>query len=137
MRRCEVPIGGAVGGTGGPSRIAVRQQRSLASARIAAMLFGCMPCLAYLLVLSFHPWGLATLIGVPCLVLMVIGRFDLVVTTGITTAVVMVVAAVSPHDAALLRGVALPHRGPPSARRCRRRRAQILNADGRERTCEG
>ena len=39
------------------------------------------------------------LIGIGTFLLMVTRRDDLVVTTGITTAVVMVVAALSPHDA--------------------------------------
>jgi uncharacterized membrane protein YccC len=56
-------------------------------------------CLAYLLVLPFHPAGLAALLGVGTLVMMYLGRRDDIVTTGITTAVVMVVAAVSPENA--------------------------------------
>jgi uncharacterized membrane protein YccC len=56
-------------------------------------------CLAYLLVLPFHPAGLAALLGLGTLVMMSLGRRDDIVTTGITTAVVMVVAAVSPQDA--------------------------------------
>ena len=56
-------------------------------------------CLAYLLVLPFHPAGLAALLGLGTLVMMSLGRRDDIVTTGITTAVVMVVAAMSPQDA--------------------------------------
>ena len=56
-------------------------------------------CLAYLLVLPFHPAGLAALLGVGTLILMSLGRRDDIVTTGITTTVVMVVAAMSPQDA--------------------------------------
>ena len=56
-------------------------------------------CLAYLLVLPFHPAGLAALLGVGTLVMMYLGRRDDIVTTGITTAVVMVVAAMSPQNA--------------------------------------
>jgi uncharacterized membrane protein YccC len=55
--------------------------------------------LIYLLLFPFHPLGLAALIGIGTFVLMVMDRDDLVVTTGITTAVVMVVAGLSPHDA--------------------------------------
>jgi len=51
------------------------------------------------LLFSFHPLGLAALIGVGTFALMAVGRDDDVVTSAITTAVVMVVAAVSPHDA--------------------------------------
>jgi uncharacterized membrane protein YccC len=39
------------------------------------------------------------LIGLGTFLLMAIGRDELVITAGITTAVAMVVAAVSPHDA--------------------------------------
>jgi uncharacterized membrane protein YgaE (UPF0421/DUF939 family) len=56
-------------------------------------------CLAYLLVLPFHPVGLAVLLGLGTLLMMCLDRRDDIVTTGITTAVVMVVAALSPQDA--------------------------------------
>jgi uncharacterized membrane protein YgaE (UPF0421/DUF939 family) len=56
-------------------------------------------CLGYLLVFPFHPVGLAVLLGVGTLIMMLLGRRDDIVTTGITTAVVMVVAAISPQDA--------------------------------------
>jgi uncharacterized membrane protein YccC len=56
-------------------------------------------CLAYLLVLPFHPAGLAVLLGVGTLVMMYLGRRDDIVTTAITTTVVMVVAALSPQNA--------------------------------------
>ena len=56
-------------------------------------------CLAYLLVLPFHPAGLAALLGAGTLILMALGRRDDIITTGITTTVVMVVAAMSPQDA--------------------------------------
>src|SRR5262249_39900571 len=56
-------------------------------------------CRASLLVLPFHPAGLAALLGVGTLVMMYLGRRDDIVTTGITTTVVMVVAAMSPQGA--------------------------------------
>ena len=56
-------------------------------------------CLTYLLILPFHPAGLAALLGAGTLILMALGRRDDIVTTGITTTVVMVVAAMSPQDA--------------------------------------
>jgi uncharacterized membrane protein YccC len=56
-------------------------------------------CLAYLLVLPFHPAGLAALVGAGTLILMALGRRDDIVTTAITTIVVMIVAAVSPQNA--------------------------------------
>ncbi|HEV3445774.1 MAG TPA: FUSC family protein, partial [Gemmataceae bacterium] len=43
--------------------------------------------------------GLAALLGVGTLIMMYLGRRDDIVTTGITTIVVMVVAAMSPEEA--------------------------------------
>ena len=56
-------------------------------------------CLLYLLLFPFQAVGMAALIGVGTVVMMLLGRREDIVTTGITTAVVMVVAAMSPHDA--------------------------------------
>jgi uncharacterized membrane protein YccC len=56
-------------------------------------------CLIYLLFLPFHSWALAVLIGVSALVVTLAGRPQDAVTAAITTAVVLVVAAVSPHHA--------------------------------------
>jgi uncharacterized membrane protein YgaE (UPF0421/DUF939 family) len=56
-------------------------------------------CLAYLLIFPFHPVGLAALLGIGTVIMMYLGRRDDIVTTGITTVVVMVVAAMSPQDA--------------------------------------
>jgi uncharacterized membrane protein YccC len=56
-------------------------------------------CLAYLLVLPFHPAGLAALLGIGTAIMMYLDRRDDIVTTGITTVVIMVVAAMSPQDA--------------------------------------
>ena len=85
-----------------------RESVNAALTRVAATLLSLVLCLIYLLIFSFHPLGLAVLIGVGTFLLMAVGRDELVVTAGITTAVVMVVAAVSPHDAwqqPILRGV--------------------------------
>ena len=56
-------------------------------------------CFVYLLILPFHVGGMAGLIAIGAIVLQMIGRADDVITTSITTAVVMVVAAMGPHDA--------------------------------------
>lgn len=56
-------------------------------------------CLVYLLIFPFHPAGMAILIGIGAVAVTLIGRPDDTVTTGITIAVVMVVAALSPHNA--------------------------------------
>ena len=76
-----------------------RQSREAAGGRAAATLLSFVLCLIYLLVFSFHPLGLALVIGIGTIVLMMIGREQDVVTTGITTAVVLVAAGLSPHDA--------------------------------------
>jgi hypothetical protein len=54
---------------------------------------------AYLLVLPFHPAGLAALLGIGTVILMYLNCRDAIVTTGITTTVVMLGAALSPQDA--------------------------------------
>ncbi len=50
----------------------------------------------YLLLLPFSPVGMAVIIGIGTVVVMLLGRRDDVVTTGITTAVIMVVAGMGP-----------------------------------------
>ena len=74
--------------------------KSLAAAvsRMAATLVSFALCLAYLAFLPFHPWGLAILVGLSVLVTAVIGRPEDEITAGITTAVVMVAAKLSPLD---------------------------------------
>ena len=56
-------------------------------------------CLIYLWFLPFTIAGMAALIGLGTLAMMLLDRRDDIVTTGITTVVVMVVAAISPQDA--------------------------------------
>jgi hypothetical protein len=85
-----------------------RESVKAALTRASATLLSFVLCLIYLLIFSFHPLGLAVLIGLGTFLLMAVGRDELVVTADITTAVVMVVTAVSPHDAwqqPILRGV--------------------------------
>ena len=67
--------------------------------RLSATCVSLALCLVYLLIWSFHPVGLAALLGIGTLIMMGLGRRDDIVTTGITTTVVMVVAAISPQDA--------------------------------------
>jgi uncharacterized membrane protein YccC len=75
--------------------------KSLAAAvsRMAATLASFALCLAYLAFLPFRPWGLAILVGLSVLITALIGRPEDEITAGITTAVVMVAASLSPHDA--------------------------------------
>jgi hypothetical protein len=70
-----------------------------ALSRMAATSISFALCLIYLLIFPFHLWGMATLIGIGAIVVTAMGRPDDTITTGITSAVVMVVAALSPHDA--------------------------------------
>src|ERR1700746_1169234 len=72
------------------------------SAGIARLIATCVSfalCLLYLLLFPFTPVGMAALIAIGTLVMALLGRRDEIVTVGITTAVVMVVAAMSPMDA--------------------------------------
>jgi uncharacterized membrane protein YccC len=68
-------------------------------ARLIATCVSFALCLLYLLLFPFQVLGMAVLIGVGTVVMMLLGRREDIVTTGITTAVVMVVAAMSPQDA--------------------------------------
>ena len=56
-------------------------------------------CLLYLWFLPFTIAGMAALIALGTLAMMLLDRRDDIITTGITTVVVMVVAAISPQDA--------------------------------------
>ena len=75
--------------------------KSVAAAvsRMAATFVSFVLCLIYLAFLPFHAWALAVLVGASALAVMLLGRPGNAVTAGITTAVIMVVAAVSPQHA--------------------------------------
>jgi len=70
-----------------------------ALSRMAATSVSFALCLLYLMIFPFHVWGMAALIGIGAIVVTTMGRPDDTITTGITIAVIMVVAALSPHDA--------------------------------------
>jgi uncharacterized membrane protein YccC len=75
--------------------------RSL-SAGIARLIATCVSfalCLLYLSFFPFTPVGMAALIAIGTVAMALLGRRDDIVTVGITTVVVMVVAAMSPVDA--------------------------------------
>jgi uncharacterized membrane protein YccC len=55
--------------------------------------------LVYLLLLPFTPLGLVAVLACGTLIMMVLGRREEVGLTAVTTAVIMLVAAVDPHDA--------------------------------------
>jgi uncharacterized membrane protein YccC len=80
-------------------RYTYEQSARAALSRMAATFVSFVLCLVYLLIFPFQPWGMAILIGIGAVVTTLIGQPDDTVTTGITTAVVMVVAALSPHNA--------------------------------------
>jgi uncharacterized membrane protein YccC len=75
------------------------QSMRAAVSRIAATSVSFVLCLIYLIFLPFHNWALAVLIGLSALAITLLGRPGDAVTAGITTAVVMVVAALSPQHA--------------------------------------
>jgi uncharacterized membrane protein YccC len=80
-------------------RTSYRASVTAAWSRSIATLLGFALCLVYLLIAPFHPWALAVLIGVSTLTLLLSHRPEEVETAGITIAVVMVVAALSPRHA--------------------------------------
>ena len=80
-------------------RFSHEQSAGAALSRIGATSLSFALCFIYLLFFPFHVWGLATLIGVGAIAMSLLGRPDDIITTGITTAVVMVVAAISPNHA--------------------------------------
>jgi uncharacterized membrane protein YgaE (UPF0421/DUF939 family) len=67
--------------------------------RLAATCVSFALCLGYLLLFPFTAVGMAVLLALGTVIMIALGRHDDVVTTGITTAVVMVVAALSPRQA--------------------------------------
>ena len=56
-------------------------------------------CLIYLLLFPFTPWALAGLLVCGTLIMMALGRRDEIGLAAVTTAVVMLVAAIDPHNA--------------------------------------
>ena len=72
---------------------------SAGTARLIATCVSFVLCWLYLWMLPFTAVGMAALLAIGTVVMAFLGRRDDIVTTGITTAVVMVVAAMSPQDA--------------------------------------
>jgi len=68
-------------------------------ARLIATSVSFALCLAYLVVFPFTPVGMAALLGLGTVIMTWLDRRGDIITTGITTAVVMVVAAISPEEA--------------------------------------
>jgi uncharacterized membrane protein YccC len=76
-------------------------QKSMKAAlsRMSATVLSFALCLIYLLILPFHPVGMAALIGIGAVILILVDRAEDVITAGITTAVVMVMAGIAPQHA--------------------------------------
>ncbi len=74
--------------------------RTSAASRMSSTLVSFVLTLAYLSLFPFTAWGLAIVVGLGALIVDVAGRPQDSVTTGITTAVVMVVAALGPASEA-------------------------------------
>jgi hypothetical protein len=75
--------------------VTVRRRRAAAISRLAATAVRLALCLVYLLIAPSHPWALAVLIALVTLA----GRPGDSITTGITIAVVTVVAELEPRNA--------------------------------------
>jgi|HubBroStandDraft_2_1064218.scaffolds.fasta_scaffold34572_1 hypothetical protein len=80
-------------------RYSQEESMHAALSRMAATAVSFALCLLYLSIFPFHVWGMAALIGVGTVVVTVIGRAEDTITTGITIAVIMVVAELSPREA--------------------------------------
>jgi uncharacterized membrane protein YccC len=80
-------------------RYGYQQSVGAALSRMAATPLSFALCFVYLLFFPFHLWGMAALIGAGAVAMSLLGRPDDIITTGITSAVVMVVAAISPDHA--------------------------------------
>jgi uncharacterized membrane protein YccC len=75
------------------------RSRTAAVSRMAATSVSFVLCLIYLVFLPFHVWALGLLIALSVLATTLAGRPDDSITAAVSTTVVMVLAAVSPHDA--------------------------------------
>jgi uncharacterized membrane protein YgaE (UPF0421/DUF939 family) len=80
-------------------RYSYEQSTGAALSRMAATSLSFALCFIYLLFFPSEVWGMAALIGIGAVAMSVLDRPDDIITTGITTAVVMVVAAISPDHA--------------------------------------
>jgi len=101
LSRDDELLGGmwAVAGTIFVYRQSTQQSMSAALSRLAATFVSFLLCLVYLLIFPFSPWGLAALIAIGALLMSLLGHPEDIITTGITTVVVMVVAEISPQHA--------------------------------------
>lgn len=80
-------------------RDSYRHSMAAAVSRMAATAVSFVLCLIYLIFLPFNIWAMGALIGLSALAVTLIGRPGDALTAAITTAVIMGVTALSPHDA--------------------------------------
>lgn len=80
-------------------RDSYQQSITAAVSRISATFVSFILCLIYLIFLPSDSWAVALLIGLSALAVTLLGRPEDAITAAITSAVVMVVAAVSPAHA--------------------------------------
>jgi uncharacterized membrane protein YccC len=101
VSRCDDLLGGmwATVATIFVYRQTYDQSARAAFSRILATLLSFVLCLIYLLIFPFHVVGMAVLIGVMAIILALVRRPEEIMTATITTAVVMVVAGMSPEKA--------------------------------------
>jgi Fusaric acid resistance protein-like len=101
LSRDDELLGGmwAVASTVFVYRQSYQQSVNAALSRVSATFVSFALCLLYLLIFPFHPWGMAALIGIGAVVMTLLDRSEDIITTGITTTVVMVVAGISPQHA--------------------------------------
>jgi uncharacterized membrane protein YccC len=127
-------------------RYSYEESAGAALSRMGATLLSFALCCIYLLFFPFRLWGLATLIGLGSFTMSLLRRPDDVITTGITTAVVMVVAAISPDHAwkqPLLRlvdtiiGVAVGVAGAWISLKSGHHRSTAALKNGRHELCKG
>src|ERR1700758_4389264 len=99
LSRDDELLGGmwAVAGTIFVYRESTQQSMSAALSRLAATCMSFLLCMLYLLIFPFSPWGLAALVAIGAVLMSLLGRSEDIITTGITTAVVLVVAEISPQ----------------------------------------
>ena len=80
-------------------RESYKQSITAALSRTVATLLSFVLCLGYLLIFPFSSCGMAVLLRTGAAILLMIDRSEDIITNAITTAVVMVVAAISPQHA--------------------------------------
>jgi len=101
LSRTDSVLGGlwAVIATVFVSRDSYQHSVGAAVSRMSGTLVSFVFCLIYLSMLPFHVWALPVLIGASALAITLLGRPGDAGTAAITTAVVLIVAYVSPRDA--------------------------------------